>query len=64
MKRIVAVILSLMMSSAGSVQIAFTAAELEACAQGGGCHIMTFEAMREMAQRAHSAGRATCESKL
>ena len=64
MKRIVALILSLVMSSAGSVQIAYTPSERETCNQGGGCILLTHEALQQTAQQAYRAGQATCETRL
>ena len=64
MKRITALILSLMMSSAGSVQITYSQAEHEECQDGGGCIVVTHAALQQLAQSSYRAGRATCESRL
>lgn len=63
-RRVVGLILSLMMSSAGSFQIAYSQEENEACQAGGGCEILTREALHQLALRAYRAGQATCETRL
>ena len=64
MRRTAALILSLVMSSAGSVQIAYSPAELETCRDGGGCAVVTQAALLQIAQQGYRAGQATCESRL
>ena len=64
MKRITVLILSLMMSSAGSVQITYSQAEHEECQRSGGCIVVTQDAMQQLAQRSFRAGQATCETRL
>ena len=64
MKRITALILSLMMSSAGSVQITYSQAERDMCESEGGCITVTHQALQQMAQRSYKAGMATCETRL
>ena len=63
-RRVVGLILALMMSSAGSFQIAYSQAEQELCQSGGGCEILTREALHQLAARAYRAGQATCETRL
>ena len=62
MRRITALILSLMMSSAGSVQITYSQAEREMCEAEGGCVTLTHKAMQQLAQRSYRAGMGTCET--
>ena len=64
MNRLTALILSLAMSSAGSVQITYSQSEHEECQSGGGCIVVTHEAVQQLAQRSYRAGQATCETRL
>ena len=64
MKSITAVILALLMSSAGSVQITYSQAEHEMCRDGGGCAVVTDAALQQLAHSSYRAGQATCESRL
>ena len=64
MKRITALILSLMMSSAGSVQITYSQSEHDECQREGGCIVVTHAALQQIAQRGYRAGQATCETRL
>ena len=64
MKRITSLILSLMMSSAGSVQITYSQAEHAKFQDGGGCVVVTNEAIQQIAQRGYRAWQATCETRL
>ena len=64
MRRLTALILSLLMSSAGSVQITYSQAEHAECQDGGGCVVVTHAALQQIAQRGYKAGQATCETRL
>ena len=64
MKLITALILSLMMSSAGSVQITYSQAEREMCEAEGGCVALTHKALQQLAKRSYRSGMATCETSL
>ena len=64
MKSITALALALAMSSAGSVQIAYSQSERDECRDGGGCILITREAVQQVSRRGYSAGQATCESRL
>ena len=64
MKRLTALILSFAMSSAGSVQITYSQTEHTECQAGGGCIVVTHEAIQQIAQLGYRAGQATCESRL
>ena len=64
MRRLTALILSLLMSSAGSVQITYSQAEHAECEAEGGCIMVTHAALQQIAQRGYKAGQATCETRL
>ena len=64
MKRLTALTLALVMSSAGSVQIAYNQAEHDDCEQEGGCIVVTHAALQQIAQHGYRAGQATCEKQL
>ena len=63
-KRIVGLLLSLAMSSAGSVEIALTAAERDGCAAEGGCQFVSVAYLNGVARQAYRFGQATCERQL
>lgn len=63
-KRIVALLLILAMSSAGSVEIAMTAAERDGCMAEGGCQFVSDAYISGIARQAYRFGQATCETRL
>ena len=63
-RRLVALSLSLVMSSAGSFEIAMTAAERDGCAAEGGCQVVSDAYLSAIASQAYRFGRATCETRL
>ena len=64
MKRAIAIILSVLCANAPAYELAMTAQESTSCEREGGCVVISREFMRRLVMQAHSAGMATCESKL
>lgn len=56
MNRLPALVLLLAAGTAAPVEIEYTAAENAKCEAEGGCHVVTFKALRQLYGDGHKAG--------